>query len=116
MRKSFLKTTLYLAVLFLSAAVSNSQVSAQSGPKQNGYHNHEQITNLMKELQTKNPAVVKIHNLASTPSKRDLLLFEIGSETASDIKSNPAVLVVANLEGKNLLGTEAAISLAELIL
>jgi hypothetical protein len=115
MRKTFNKTNLCFTVLFLLSALLTPTVKGQAGSTQNRYHNHEQITALMKELQTKNPSSVKIHNLSTSPGKRDLLLWEIGTEVSSENKLNPAILVVANMEGINPLGTEAALTLGQSI-
>ena len=69
----------------------------------------------MKDLQVKNSGIVKIHNLGLSPGKRQVLIYEIGTEINNEKKINPAVLVVANMEGNTPLGTEAAIYLAESI-
>jgi len=44
------------------------------------------------------------------------MLYEIGKEINNENKLNPAVLIVANLEGNAPLGAEAALYLAESIL
>jgi hypothetical protein len=115
MRKILVNSYLGFAVFpVLSVLISfpaNSQTQKQSGR----YHNHIQTVALMKDLQSRNPSAVKIHTLAVSPGKREILLFEIGKEINSDKKVNPAVLVVANLEGVFPLGTEAALYLAETI-
>lgn len=113
MRKTSIPIYCTFGFLFL-LSVLFPVLSAGQPAKINGkYNNHEQIVSLMKELQVKNQGIIKIHNLASTPGKRDVLLYEIGSEINSQTKINPAVLVVANMEGINPLGSEAALTLAQ---
>ncbi|RLD77590.1 MAG: hypothetical protein DRJ10_11670, partial [Bacteroidetes bacterium] len=65
------------------------------------------LTQLNKTL----PKSTKIHKLATTPGKKQVLLFEVGNEINSKKKNNPAIFVVANLEGKMPISTSAAIYL-----
>jgi hypothetical protein len=105
-----------IAVLFLLSVLILSPAAGQSARDTGKYHNQDQVTSIMKDLQVKNPGTVKIHTIAISPGKREVLLYEIGSEISSENKLNPAVLAVANMEGNTPLGTEASLYLAESIL
>jgi hypothetical protein len=113
MRKTFITIHNGFSVLFFLSVFFLILSAGMPARTSGRYSNHEQIVSAMKELQAKNQGIIKIHNLAVTPGKRDVLLYEIGTETASQTKTNPAVLIVANMEGINPLGTEAALTLAE---
>jgi len=113
MRKTFITIHYGFSFLFLLSVFFPILSASQPDRKTGRYNNHVQIVSIMKELQAKNQGIVKIHNLATTPGKRDVLLYEIGTEITTQTKINPAVLIVANMEGSNPLGSEAALILAE---
>ena len=115
MRKLIISNYQSILVLLLLSAFLSLRATGQIQTGPGRYHNQEQIGSVMKDLQSKYSAVVKIHNLATSPGKRQVLLYEIGTEINNETKVNPAVLIVANLEGILPLGTEAALSLAETI-
>jgi hypothetical protein len=115
MRKLIIGTYPYLPVLFLLSVMIPFQAICQPAKEIARYHNHDQTTALLKDLQEKNSGIIRIHNLAVTPGKRQVLLYEIGTEINIENKVNPAVLIVANMEGTSPLGTEAAIYLAQSI-
>jgi hypothetical protein len=102
------------ALILLSVLIS-LPAGSQSSKKTGKYHNQDEVTGIMNDLQAKNSGIVKIHNLGISPGKRQVLLYEIGSEINNENKLIPAVLIVANMEGNNPLGTEAALSLADSI-
>lgn len=113
MRKLFTKSYYSYTVFLLLPSLFVSPAISQTVSKQTRYPDHKEVTNQMNNLQSKNQGIVKIHKLATSPGQRDLLVYEIGKEIASQTKTNPAVLIVANMEGINPLGTEAALTLAE---
>ena len=75
------------------------------------YHNYSEQNNVLIQLNKKLPKNTKIHKLATTPGKKQMLLFEIGNEINTKKKNNPAIFVVANLEGQLAISTSAAIYL-----
>jgi hypothetical protein len=99
-----------LSVLFPSPSL------CQSVRDVNRYHNYDQISSLMKNLQIANSGIVRIHTLANSPGGKQVLMYEIGTEIINENKIHPAVLVVANMEGNTPLGTEAALYLTESII
>jgi hypothetical protein len=115
MRKQIISNYQSILVLLLLSAIFSLTAFSQIQTGPGRYHNQEQIGTIMKDLQTRYSAVVKIHILATSPGKRPVLLYEVGTEINNEAKVNPAVLIVANLEGILPLGTEAALSLAETI-
>ncbi|MEN8121596.1 MAG: M14 family metallopeptidase [Bacteroidota bacterium] len=75
------------------------------------YHNYSEQNNALTQLNKKLPKNTKIHKLATTPGKKQVLLFEIGAEIGAKKKKNPAVFLVANLEGQLPISISAAIYL-----
>lgn len=102
------------ALLLLFVLITPSGIS-QTVKSPGKYHNQNEVSGIMRDLQSKNPGIVKIHDLAVSPGKRQVQLYEIGSEINSEKKLIPAVLIVANMEGNAPLGTEAALYLADSI-
>ena len=74
------------------------------------------INRSLRSLQNSNAQVSSVKGLASSPGGREVLLMEIGREVSSTEKTNPAILVVGNLEGDRPLASLAALRLAERIL
>jgi len=77
----------------------------------NKYHNYTEQSKTLTLLNKKAPKNTKIHKLTVTPGKRQMLLFEIGNEINVKQKKNPAIFIVANLEGKTPIATTAAMYL-----
>jgi len=88
MRKPGILTSRGYPVLFLLSVLISSPAFCQSSREASRYHNQDQMTAIMKDLQVKNPGILKIHNLGSSPGKRQILLYEIGTEINNDKKLN----------------------------
>ncbi|HQF86342.1 MAG TPA: M14 family metallopeptidase [Acidobacteriota bacterium] len=80
------------------------------------YHEPEAIAARMRQLALTHPDVARVHELATSPGGRPLLVLEIGPETAAPAHRLPAVLVAANLEGSVPVASEAAQYLAQVLL
>jgi len=79
------------------------------------YHKPEELTAAVQELARANPGFAKVHVLAKSPGGRDLVLLEVGPETAKAVKSLPAVFIAADMEGTVPISGEAALYLAKLV-
>jgi hypothetical protein len=77
------------------------------------YHKPEEIAAALQDLAKANPAFAKFHVLAKSPGGRDLVVLEIGPETAKTAKTLPAVFVAADMDGTVPLSAEAALWLAQ---
>lgn len=109
-----MKKILSRIIPFVMVCILVIPVSIQA--QADGYRSPEQVTAWVKQLTNQHPGKVSSTILATTPGNRPVYLIEVGNETGSVEKSNPAVLVTANLEGIRPLTTEGAIFLAEKIL
>ena len=65
-------------------------------PQGGDYSTPGRINSEIKKIAGSNGAITKIHNLALSPGGTELLLLEIGTETASSDRKKPAVLDVGN--------------------
>jgi hypothetical protein len=79
------------------------------------YHKPEEIAAALQDLARAHPAFAKAHVLAKSPGGRDLVLLEVGPETAKTAKTLPAVFVAADMEGTVPLAAEAALWLAKAV-
>lgn len=77
------------------------------------YHRPEELSAALQDLARANPGFAKAHVLAKSPGGRDLVLLEVGPETAKTAKTLPAVFVAADLDGIVPISGEAALWLAK---
>lgn len=80
------------------------------------YRPPEERVAALKEMVAANPGITRMHNLAKSPSKRDLVVIEIGPETGKEQRLFPAIFVAADMEGTVPISGEAALDLSKLIL
>lgn len=106
------------AAALSTAAVLAFAVSlpARSADRYDRYHGPAELVSAMKELASAHPGLVRIHSLEKSPGGRDLIVVEIGPETAVEKKESPAVFVAANMEGTVPIASEAALFLARAII
>jgi len=79
------------------------------------YHKPEELATAAQDLARANPGFAKVHILAKSPGGRELVLLEVGPETAMTTKTLPAVFIAANMEGTVPISSEAALYLAKLV-
>mgnify|MGYP005839970389 CR=1 FL=1 len=101
---------LTLAVLFLTGI---SALSAQDGGK---YMSPAEINSRIKSIVQGHSSDARIHNLATTPGGKELLMVEIGKEVSSQEKTRPAIFVVGNMDGTRALSSSACVFLANELL
>ena len=80
------------------------------------YRKPEELNAALRDLAKANPAVARVHALAKSAGGRELVLLEVGPETAKTAKTLPAVFVAANMEGTVPIAGEAALYLAKLVI
>lgn len=113
-RSYYSKTTLFFTLLWLFApAISPGQ---QTTLNYENYHKPDEINTLFAKLAKQYNQVTRVHDLAVSPGKRDLIILEIGNKINSAGKKAPAVFVAGNMEGTVPISSEASLFLADLIL
>lgn len=123
LRRSPVLTVLALvcfALAPLSAASPGGAVPSGDGsqapapaPAFDRYHRPEEIAAALQDLARANPSFAKAYVLAKSPGGRDLVLLEVGPETAKAAKSLPAVFVAADMDGTVPIAAEAGLWLAK---
>jgi len=107
------KKWLALLVIFMFTGQFGA---AQAEITFSGYHNPTELNQALQQLAAAFPTATKLHKLAVSPGGNSIYILEAGAETQSKKKVNPAVLVVANMEGTVPIASEAALYLAQNIL
>jgi hypothetical protein len=108
-----------LIVLLLVCAAIGPASPREAVPTGDGplrfdrYHGPEEIAVALQDLARANPGFAKATVLAKTAGGRELVLLEVGPETAKAAKSLPGVFVAADMDGTVPLAGEAALWLAK---
>jgi len=107
--KRFLFCFLFLSFAILQPATAQ-ELSFDS------YHDPSAVNSLLKSWNSKYPQLTKIIIIGKSEGNTDLLVLRIAAKNQVDPDSRTAVFVSANLEGTHLVGTEAALMLAQKLL
>ena len=107
---------LFLLMVFLCFSPAYSAQSDQL--TFDTYHRPEDVNSILRSWNSKYPQLTSIILIGKSVEQTDLLTLRIAANTneSPDPDSRPAVFVTANLEGYHLVGTEAALLLAEKLL
>ena len=103
-------------LIFLFAGLWLGQAAAAADLAFDRYRKPEELNAALRDLARANPAVARVHSLAKSPGGHELVLLEVGPETAKTAKTLPAVFIAANMEGTVPISSEAALYLAKLVL
>jgi hypothetical protein len=103
----------FLFLLLSSAVILSALPQEQS---YDTYHNPNGVNSLLKSWNTKYPQLTKIISIGKSEGNTDLLVLRIAANPQFDPDTRTAVFVSANLEGTHLVGTEAALMLAQKLL
>ncbi len=86
---------------------------AVTGAFAQDYHNHAQLSQKLKSLETSSNGLARLQSIAKTAGGKDIWLMEIGS---GDRAQHPAVAVVGGVEGSHLASQELALAFVEKLL
>jgi murein tripeptide amidase MpaA len=109
------RTLICLIPLWL---VASGWVTAQGKFFFDRYHEPHQVAEMLGELAGRFPNLAVVRDIGKSAGGTTLFLLELAdrSQNFPPPDARPAILVSANLEGNHLLGTEAALMLAERLL
>jgi hypothetical protein len=77
------------------------------------YYDNKSLGRRLSSLAEENPSLVRIDTLALSMRKRKVWLVELGKGTKQDRQIRPAMLVVAGIEGNDLIGCSIAVTWIE---
>jgi hypothetical protein len=107
-----------LSFVTLALAAGLPAQKAAAPPPGFSYHSPAAVASALDALAARYPRLVKVMSLGRSAGGTDIPVAQIAAlgPGASDPARRPAVFVSANLEGLHLVGTEAALTLAEKLL
>jgi len=101
-------TTIATKVLLIaSISLFPLQVSAQAA----GYRNYEDLTARLRMFADHHSDIAQLISTGKTLEGRDIWVMEVGMRSGVPLEERPALLVVANLEGNQLIGSKIALGL-----
>ena len=74
------------------------------------YPNHKSLTQQLKKIASAHKKIVKLDAVAESIGKREVWFVELGAGKEEERKKRPALLVVAGIEGNDLVGTVSVVS------
>ena len=77
------------------------------------YYNYKSLQKQLVSLAKQDPNLVRIDNIAQSLEKRKVWVIEVGKGSEESRKKHPAILVVAGIEGNDLIGSSIAVSWLE---
>ena len=80
------------------------------------YHNYEELTAALRELAKTHANLARLVEVAKTREGRSVWAIEIGNPAGTPLAERPALLIAANLEGDQVIGSELALFVAEALL
>ncbi len=78
-----------------------------------GYLGHDALVAAIKKVAEAHPERVRAEVLAKSVQGREVWLLTLGGRAEGEPPSKPAVLIVANLEGDHVVGSQVALGLVE---
>jgi len=88
--------------------VAGSEVSLATD-----YYRSRALGKHLMFLAEQNPELVRVQSIARSIGRRNVWLVEVGRGVKQDRKTRPAMLVVAGIEGDDLIGCSVAVSWVE---
>ena len=77
------------------------------------YYDNKSLGRRLASLAEGNPSLVRVDSIALSMRKRKVWLIELGKGTKQDRQTRPAMLVVAGIEGNDLIGCTAVVNWIE---
>ena len=81
-----------------------------------GYHNHAALTRVLQEAVREKSDIARLTSIGKSLEGRDIWVVEIGNRAGADPAERPALLVVANLDGNQLVGSELSLGIIDYLL
>jgi hypothetical protein len=81
-----------------------------------GYHNYDAMTRSLRSIASSRADLARLVSIGKSPEGRDIWVLEIGNNSGTPVSERPALLIVANLEGNQLVGSELSLKIANYLL
>lgn len=80
------------------------------------FSTHHELTGQVKALSRKNAKLARLYSIEKSQEGREVWVLELGGGDEAQRELRPAMLVVGDIEGDRLAGSEAALAFAESLL
>ena len=123
--RPFLRAVCLAAAAFSTVAASPSEASrgslsraseASRGADYSRYHTYEQLTSALRELAKAHPQQARLVEVAKSRDGRSVWAIEIANPAGTPVAERPALLIAANFEGDQVIGSALALYVAEQLL
>jgi hypothetical protein len=94
-----------IGVTLLNAALSHARTAE--------YYDNKSLGRRLASLAEENPSLVRVESIALSMHEHKVWLVELGKGTSQDRQTRPAMLVVAGIEGNDLVGCSIAVAWIE---
>ncbi len=85
-------------------------LDASAGAQPVAYHDYQAMSKRLTALRKSEPDLLRVQTVAESRDQRKIWLVEVGVGAELDRSTRPAVLVVAGVEGNDLVGSSLALS------
>jgi hypothetical protein len=103
-------------VIATGLAFGTSGVARVGAADYTRYHTYDELTTALRELAKTHASLARLVEVAKTREGRVVWAIEIGNPAGTPLAERPALLVAANFEGDQVLGSELALFVAEALL
>jgi hypothetical protein len=109
---------LLLAACFVVAGFPAGSLALQEEEHEEftGYRTYEQVTEMMQTMADHHPDITSLQSLGKTLEGRDVWMLQVANPAGVPVDQRPALLVAANFEGDQLIGSELALATAHHLL
>jgi murein tripeptide amidase MpaA len=114
-----LKVSLATRALAAAAAalvVTAGAATTQPAASHTRYQNYEELSAALRALAKAHPNLARLVEVAKSREGRSVWAIEIASTSGTPVAERPALLVAANLEGDQVIGSQIALYAAEALL
>ncbi|MBA2258346.1 MAG: hypothetical protein H0W18_05595 [Acidobacteria bacterium] len=112
--RAFLRVGCAAAVAF--TLVAHSPGSSLSAADYTRYHTYDQLTAALRELAKAHPNLAKVVEVAKSREGRSVWAIEIANAAGTPPPARPALMIAANFEGDQVIGSALALYVAEQLL
>ncbi|MBA2305130.1 MAG: hypothetical protein H0W08_21225 [Acidobacteria bacterium] len=97
----------------LMAGTGGTRLSAADYSK---YHTYDELSAALRDLSKTHAQLAKLVEVAKTREGRTIWAIEIATPSGTPVAERPALMIAANFEGDQLIGSELALYVAEQLL
>ncbi|XP_025204120.1 carboxypeptidase D-like isoform X2 [Melanaphis sacchari] len=101
-------SAIVLAIVFAASSASHSRIGFDK------YHNHEEMTNYLKEITEEFPNISSLYSIGKSVLKRELWAVKL--TTATEMLGVPNIKIVGNIHGNEPVGREIILHLVQYLL